>query len=193
MICHKHKCIFIHIPRCGGTYIEELIQGEDQWFKNRKTKHLIASQAKEIYKDYWEDYFKFSIIRNPFDRMTSAFKTFPWFFGENINDYRKIFPQSVEYDYRFYNFRDIFSAYGASKLDWARNQIYLNTLNEELDFIAKYENFEDDLTFILDKINCKKQIKILKPKTYRIPKKDLKEISKLFKKDIEYFNFDTKL
>jgi hypothetical protein len=47
MISHKYKCIFIHIPRCGGTSIEELIQGKNQWLVEEKTKHLTSTQAKK--------------------------------------------------------------------------------------------------------------------------------------------------
>ena len=25
MVSHKHKCIFIHIPKCAGTSIEEAL------------------------------------------------------------------------------------------------------------------------------------------------------------------------
>ena len=63
MISHKHKCIFIHIPRCGGTSMEISMVGRD-WFKvDRTTKHLIASTAKKIYEPYWDDYFNFSFVR----------------------------------------------------------------------------------------------------------------------------------
>ena len=51
MISHKYKCIFIHIPRTGGTFIENLIFGKDWWGIDKKTKHITASQAKEIYKE----------------------------------------------------------------------------------------------------------------------------------------------
>ena len=66
MISHKYKCIFIHIPRTAGTFTELLIDGKDWWVPKgygsfRQEKHIIASQAKKIYKDYWDEYFKFSM------------------------------------------------------------------------------------------------------------------------------------
>jgi len=71
MISHKYKCIFVHIPRSAGTLIEYTIIGNDWWNINPQTKHLFSQTAKNLYKDYWYDYFKFSVVRNPWDRLVS--------------------------------------------------------------------------------------------------------------------------
>ena len=72
MISHEHKCIFVHIGRCAGTSIEQWVCGADWWTIEPETKHLLASQARALYKDYWDRYFKFSIVRNPVNRMISC-------------------------------------------------------------------------------------------------------------------------
>ena len=59
MINHEYKCIYVHIPRTGGSFIEKVIDGVDWWEKNKEEKHLTASKAKILYKDYWDEYFKF--------------------------------------------------------------------------------------------------------------------------------------
>ncbi len=80
MISHAFRCIFIHIPRTAGSYIETMICGANWWKVEPKTKHLLSSQAKSIYSDYWDDYFKFSFVRNPWGRMVSL-ATFPNMYG----------------------------------------------------------------------------------------------------------------
>jgi hypothetical protein len=85
MINHKFKCIFIHIPCAGGTSIENWICGKDYWNIDNKEKHLLSCQAKEMYAEYWDEYFKFSIVRNPYRRTVSMLKD-PSFFGVTIDE-----------------------------------------------------------------------------------------------------------
>jgi hypothetical protein len=159
MINHKYKCIFIHIQRTAGSHIETLIDGVDWWTKSKTEKHLICSQAREAYFEYWEDYFKFSIVRNPWARTASCLK-WPEFFGLKIikgkidmSDYKKRygFPNTVEYDHRFHKATDIPNG--------QKGSAYSNILNEKLDFVAKYENLQSDMEFIFDKIKLNKRFK----------------------------------
>ena len=77
MINHQYKCIFIHIPRCAGSFIELAIDKRDWWNVDYK-KHLSVVSAKELYKEYWDDYFKFAFIRNPWSLEVS------WYFWKTI-------------------------------------------------------------------------------------------------------------
>lgn len=72
MILKKEKIIFIHVPRTSGTSIEQFL------LKNRPVpdgiKHLRASQLhKMIGPAAWNEYFKFSVIRNPWDKVISHY------------------------------------------------------------------------------------------------------------------------
>src|SRR5690606_34688851 len=66
MIHHDYKCIFIHINRTGGQSVETA-------FGQPTQDHRLPQEYKEIYKDMWSEYFKFSFVRNPWDRMLSVF------------------------------------------------------------------------------------------------------------------------
>lgn len=89
MISHARHCIFVHIPKTGGTSIEDAIwpkprRGEDLWmgfiapgrnkYQTGGLQHLLARQIRiEVGGDVFTRYFKFSIIRNPWDRVISQY------------------------------------------------------------------------------------------------------------------------
>ncbi len=90
MISHEHRCIFIHIPKTGGTSLENLIWPADQHdeahlargfvdeFHNKyqtgSLKHLLARQVRqEVGAEIFERCFKFAFVRNPWDRAVSQY------------------------------------------------------------------------------------------------------------------------
>ena len=48
MINHQYKCIFIHIPRCAGTFIELAIDKRDWWNVDYK-KNIYQQYAQKNY------------------------------------------------------------------------------------------------------------------------------------------------
>ena len=79
MIDHKNKIIFAHAPKTGGTSVEKLFPegfGPQHhplsWFKK---------QRPHIYKKY----FKFSICRNPYDKMVSEYF---WHTDDPLNQFK---------------------------------------------------------------------------------------------------------
>ena len=194
MISHKHKCILVHIPRCGGTSMEISMVG-DNWFKiDRTTKHLIASTAKKIYEPYWDDYFKFSFVRNPWDRMVSMSR-YSNFYGcrieggkLNVNEYMKRWSNS-EIDPR--------SKSKTENIKPIKNAVYLNILNEELDFIGRFENLLEDFGKVCSILNCKNKLPHSQynkktPKRYTEYYNDETQqiVAEKYAKDIEYFGYE---
>lgn len=108
MISHEHRCIFIHIPRTGGTSIENAIwPGErsegDLWmgfvskyhnkYQTGGLQHLLAPQIrKEVGAEVFDSYFKFAFVRNPWDKAVSQYmltrrrKDLQEFIGMNDGD-----------------------------------------------------------------------------------------------------------
>lgn len=70
MLSHKYKVIFIHVPKCGGTSIENWLikygQGSSALEKYRE-KQLTRTMNQ------FPDYTLFTFIRNPYDRFISIF------------------------------------------------------------------------------------------------------------------------
>lgn len=75
MISHKYKCIFIHQRKSAGTSIKllfkDVVPNSPEWH----------DYTDGVLHPYWSDdnayvreYFKFTVIRNPWDRFVSGWK-----------------------------------------------------------------------------------------------------------------------
>lgn len=87
-ISHRHKCIFVHIPKTGGSSIEKYLdirirtknlyrhsghvklQYNGMWYP---LHHLPATHIKKIYPALFKKYYKFSFVRNPYQRILSLY------------------------------------------------------------------------------------------------------------------------
>ena len=94
MISHKHKYIFIHIPKTGGTSIEKaLLEAEGvHWGKegiaglpSKTKKKFFMNESLDSSPQHWtldeypkefqENYFCFSFVRNPWAIWVSEYKS----------------------------------------------------------------------------------------------------------------------
>lgn len=86
MISHKHKCIFIHAPKTAGESMETVLMGRPNWEKDDPNwKSLGLPSDSKVGQDkhwpldmwkgspYFEEYFKFGFVRNPWDAAVSFF------------------------------------------------------------------------------------------------------------------------
>lgn len=89
MICRDRKLIFIHIPKTGGTSIEDLLwpqprRVEDLWggqvapgrnkYQTGGLQHLTARQIRlEVGDDLFNRCWRFALVRDPVDRLISQY------------------------------------------------------------------------------------------------------------------------
>lgn len=164
MISHHHKCIFIHIQRTGGTSIERWLQGEDQWNICHNVKHITTKFAKyRQYPEYYNDYFKFTFVRNPYDRILSELFFNKMYLGVHLDLDLNNPDRLLRIDHG--NYMEIncgggshingFKEYGLpdevvieERNNWKPNCIYQNILSAGVDKVYKYENFEESLNDI---------------------------------------------
>ena len=101
MHSHDHKFIYVHIPKSAGTFVKHyLLSNIEPEYKNNQNqqdyddKYNVTCErslnaiASEI-PDH-KDYFKFTVVRNPFDRVVSMFSylggwKFDYFIENNID------------------------------------------------------------------------------------------------------------
>jgi chondroitin 4-sulfotransferase 11 len=63
---HQYKVIFIHIPKNGGISVEKAL------FK-QKVGHTRLQLFQQYDPDKFHEYYKFAFVRNPWDRLVSAY------------------------------------------------------------------------------------------------------------------------
>jgi hypothetical protein len=158
MINHKHKYIFIHIPKCGGSSIEKVLRrgGGHESISNKKSsdfkinsQHASLSEQIEFY-NINKNIFSFTFIRNPWSRFVSYF-----FHLKNIGFVKKkVSFNEFTMDLLLRNWDCEYIApvhppknFMAPCAEWVSG----------VSFVGKLENFQEDFNIICDKIGIPSQ------------------------------------
>jgi hypothetical protein len=67
MINHQYRCIFVHIPKTAGKSVNRFFGMEWQNHKD------LFRYARELEPQAFANYFKFAIVRNPWERILSDY------------------------------------------------------------------------------------------------------------------------
>ena len=72
MVSHKHKFIFVHIPKTAGSSLRFYMR--DRYDTLHVPHHSTAGQIKNKNMDIFDSYTKFCVVRNPWEREVSRYK-----------------------------------------------------------------------------------------------------------------------
>jgi chondroitin 4-sulfotransferase 11 len=182
MINHKLKCVFVHIPKTSGTSIKNTLGG----FSTNLGYHERPKQIKRIAPKEWEEYFKFTFVRNPYDRLYSIYSYYKMGQRVTLVD-PSILPDTFE---GFVLDLDT----NLTKLGLNYNQ--LDFLEEDVDYVGKYETLQESFDEICGKLGVEgKQLNHDRKSNRKNNYKDvyteemIKITSEYFKRDIETFNY----
>lgn len=189
MISHSHKLIFIHIPRTGGTSIE----AELGVSISRDDKHKPASLIyQELGEQRWKEYFKFTFVRNPWDRMVSIYHQ-PFYNIQRNGQYFIGYKTGKGFKYFLENFHVVPWEYGA---DTYLDYLSVDRSKEpDIDFVGRYENRALDLRRIEAATGIKIPDKVHLRRTEHAHYLDYYDdvtraiVEKRFEKDILYFGY----
>jgi hypothetical protein len=74
MILKKQKILFIHIKKTGGTSVEKVFQEKFPDISIKSKNHLVMTDyISKLGEPEIDKYYSFTIIRNPWDRITSLY------------------------------------------------------------------------------------------------------------------------
>jgi hypothetical protein len=200
-ISHKYKCIFIHIPKAGGTSIENTTIFDDQRERTGELVggHLTAVDFREKYPHQFDAYYKFAVVRNPYDRLVSAFFYFAQYRGEQANniEMKKRITEQYGGD---------FSQFCEGELTSGRADLFTHLrpqtdflLDEQgtllVDFVGKLECIQQDFKAICDQIG----IDISLPHQNRSLRRDYSNyytptaqqlVAEIYRKELELFGYE---
>ena len=169
LVSHTKKFIFIKTAKTAGTSVESYFEKycfepgtwELKHERNQQVNdfgmvggrglnsrfevlhaHLSAAKIRLLLpKDQWENYFKFSVIRNPFDRLVSRF-----FFNMKRDS-----PDLLQVDDAAKTISD-FRNFVTQRLYKIEDHLLID---EKLatDFLIRYESLESDIEIVCDKLD----------------------------------------
>lgn len=189
---------FIHITKTAGTSIRQCLDFPRPKKSNGLFKKHYSHQEIQQLVDptLWNNSFKFSVVRNPWDRLYSYyhykkrnfFRDHPELDSSNPN----LFPNFEGWVEEYIVKRDITHNNFRPQYTW----IYDKKDNLQVDFLGRFENLHKDFDTIkkiigMPDIQLEHHNKTERPKDYRLGyNKRMKEVVETFyKKDIELFNY----
>ncbi|WP_136810830.1 sulfotransferase family 2 domain-containing protein [Desulfosediminicola flagellatus] len=164
MISHTHKCIFIHIPKTAGTSLTSILS--DPQCNNKTTQLFLPFKPGDnkfdpppphfraydyvkydhITTELFHSYFKFAFVRNPWDRIVSEYKY-------RLHAHRYSFKKFLFEHFPKPSWNDKY-CHVIPQYDFLHDE----NGNLLVDFIGRFENIQDDFTYVCDQLNIKLKI-----------------------------------
>jgi hypothetical protein len=201
VINDKYKFAYIHVQKTAGSSLTEallMIDGSSN--DNNQRKHIFINQSEVP-----QGYYKFSFVRNPWERMVSwwnmfekkgKFNDFSTYILDNATNFSE-FLDAINIDDNIKKSTPLLKSYGKSI---SVNQLdYLIDENENMimDFVGRYENLQEDFNTILTNVKLPNIIlnqknKFDRPdyKTFYTNPEDIEKVRVMCAKDIAYFNYE---
>ena len=196
----KHKLIFTHIPKTAGQSIETSLgifnERQGHFFKEYvygsrpkadTPTHFTINQIKQhITQEQFDNYTKFSVIRNPFDKMVSEFA----FKGNN--GFIVLQPTFKEFIKELYSkFSNLDSATHFAACHYMPQYDFVHIKDKMvMDHLIRFENLENDLKEKIDlKIpHCNSRPRNPWSSYYDEATADM--VREMYAKDFEAFGYD---
>jgi len=132
-VSHKYKYIYFETPKCGSTTLKQTLPDKDM--------------IRYLEKDLVDEYFKFSFVRNPWDRMVSVYYSFFVVVADPVQQKNKLRLVHKLFGKDKMSFREfIESLHRSRNHHWEQCNVFWK--GTDLDFVGRFENYSEDLAKI---------------------------------------------
>lgn len=206
-IIHEYKFIFIHVAKCAGCSISNSISE-----KIPCNGHHTVANYENKFSHLFDEYFKFAFVRNPWDRIVSAYEDSPTTM-ENIPKFENFIDILYKKKSLFFGRKSILWNKDSLKIpDLPRTLIHfcpahLCLRNKEgelkMDFVGRFENLQEDFDKVCGSIGI--PLSKLSHRNGRKNKgnqrrtsfykdlyndKTINQVGEIYKDDIELFGYE---
>lgn len=210
-IIPKYKLLFIHIPKTGGTSIETFFNIKSgfreelnknlwdeghyydlhspyiptKWDRNNISfvpQHWTLKFIKEHLKEDYNNYFKFSFVRNPYTKLLSEFYYNPFRLTNQMVEFNKWLPTYL------------------TELNHCHKLPQSDYIDNSINFVGRFENFQEDFSLMVLKLGLnidstlpKENVSYYSNKDSLIPlisKSNINLINTVYEKDFINFGYN---
>jgi len=217
-IYHKHRLIHIHIPKTGGTAIEQFFHeigdmtwGLESWVGQERRngrwyeyQHLSLPELQSLSKSEYETYDSFAVVRNPYSRLLSdyiwrqaisqVYPESPTPAFASFDAFIRAIPKDINSNWT----RHIHNAdqKEANFLIHIRPQYkYIIDAAENLlvDDIFRFENLDQEIDKLFNRY-CLKNTKFIKPHNRNLNeffnRTTISIVNEIYEKDFQQFSYE---
>jgi len=188
-VSHSKRYLYYSIPKTATTSIKiylETYSSVDIGSHTKQDGYTVE------YDESWNSYFKFTFVRNPWDRILSCF------LDKTKQSIGKIWEMETYRPYADCSFEEFIDYLTPENIlyDAHTTPQYLLINQSQIDFIGKFEQLEKDFSFIQNRLMLphtklsKENITHHDQHKYYYNKKTRAKIYQLYKDDIEKFQYE---
>lgn len=149
----RHRCIFIHVPKCAGTSVCGALFGDD------RPGHLPLTWYERAFPDFYRDAYKFAFVRDPLERALSAYRYLREDRGVRRDDpARELVNDYADFDAFVRSW--LCPENALRQIHFAPQHLFLtNSLGRmEMDFIGRQESIQQDFAHICHQLGVDVQL-----------------------------------
>ena len=185
-----NKVIFIHVPKVAGSSLQDVLLGE-------KTGHLPLKYIESLGDKRYESYLKAGFVRNPWDRVFSAYNYLARGGEGSGRDgkWKEIIESYKDFNEFVAGWIDEKNIY--KQIHFVPQKCFLENSAGQVtvDFIGRYESLYEDFESLKKRLNLKVDLpmkNVGKKVDYRALYSDssIEKIARLYCQDIELFSYE---